>query len=80
MKWQLRTESQNQSQLKLSLGMLKEVVLSSLHDTYQQSFLEKYVYPSSTRFVSHFHEEVPVIKEHHCTSFHLPQLKYLWLF
>lgn len=79
-KWQLCTKSWNQSQLKLSLGVLKEVVLSCLHDTCQQSLLEKYVYPSCTRFVLHFHEEVPVIKEHHCPSFHLHQLKYLWLF
>lgn len=38
------------------------------------------LHPRSNRLVSYFHEEVPVIKEHHCPSFHFHQLKYLQLF
>lgn len=64
-KWQLCTKSQNQNQLKLSLHMLQEVILFSLHDTWQQSFPEKYVYPG---LLGCFHEEIPTIKEHHCLS------------
>lgn len=48
MELQLCIKSQKQSQLCPS--MLREDILFFLHDTYQQSFLEKYVDPTSLTF------------------------------